>query len=151
VISLQTRAERLLQRKHKDFCKDNPNECARHMQSLNMATLKKITWIGLTSLTSNQKDQVFTSSLQVRLNQIVSHCHFSRIDLHRKNYSSLLLVWPSDVVETVTSETKTWLKFRVETETLSYKPRRRPGCLRPRPHISMMVIKANSLNNTATK
>jgi len=25
----------------------------------------------------------------------------------------------SDVVETVTSETKTWLKFRDETETLS--------------------------------
>jgi len=29
------------------------------------------------------------------------------------------IVTTSDVIETVTSETKTWLKFRAETETLS--------------------------------
>jgi len=37
----------------------------------------------------------------------------------------------SDIVETVTSETETWLKFRDETETLSQKPRPRPGNSRP--------------------
>jgi len=38
----------------------------------------------------------------------------------------------SDVVETVTSETETWLKFRDETEALSNKPRPRPGSSRTR-------------------
>jgi len=61
----------------------------------------------------------------------------------------------SDVVETVTFETKTetWLKFRDETETwLKFRDRDLDVRDRdPRPHISMMVIKANSLNNAATK
>jgi len=58
----------------------------------------------------------------------------------------------TDVVETVLSEPETWLKFRDETETLSKKPR--PVEVRnrdSRPHIFLMIIKANSLNNAATK
>ena len=38
----------------------------------------------------------------------------------------------SDVVETVTSETETWLKFRDKTETLSQQPRPRTGSSSPR-------------------
>jgi len=63
----------------------------------------------------------------------------------------------SVVVETVTSETETetWLKFRDETRPrLCHKSRDRDLEVRDRdsrPHISMMVIKANSLNNAATK
>jgi len=51
------------------------------------------------------------------------------------------LVKSSDVVEAVTSETETWLKFR--DRDLEVRD--------SRPHISLMVIKANSLNNAATK
>ena len=36
-----------------------------------------------------------------------------------KSFSLLINAIDSDVVETVTSETETWLKFRDETETLS--------------------------------
>jgi len=42
----------------------------------------------------------------------------------------------NDVVETVTSETETWLKLRDRD-------------LDSRPHVSLMVIKANSLKNAA--
>ena len=53
---------------------------------------------------------------------------------------ALFVVASSDVVETIISETETWLQFRdeTETETLSHKPRPRPkpGSWRPRPETS---------------
>jgi len=41
------------------------------------------------------------------------------LNYHSPHTSTLDEHYISDVVETVTSETKTWVKFRDETETLS--------------------------------
>jgi len=56
-----------------------------------------------------------------RIEQFVTNCGGERLPCNCLYVSSVtfISVTVSDVVETVTSEAETWLKFRYETETWS--------------------------------